>query len=142
MKKGLLLMMAFTLIFAIFATTADAKPRGAIKSPKQSYTQTPKKSTDNVQQSNTGTKAGTTSTAATTKRGFFSGGGLMKGLMIGGIAGLLFGSMFAGMGFLGNIIGLMLNVFAIVILIMAIRGIYMYFKNRRKPQFPNDRGRY
>ncbi|TYP72588.1 hypothetical protein [Paenibacillus methanolicus] len=140
MKKSMLLIMAFTLIFAVFAGSASAKPRGgSFKSPKQSYTQTPKK-TDNVQQSTSGTK-NTASTAATTKRGFSSGGSFMKGLMIGGLAGMLFGSMFMNMGFMGDFLGLLVNLFAIYLLFVAIRGIVRYFRNRRKPHHPNDQYR-
>ncbi|MFB9330490.1 hypothetical protein ACFFSY_31495 [Paenibacillus aurantiacus] len=141
MKKSMLLIMAFTLIFAVFAGTASAKPRGgSFKSPKQSYSSTPKK-TDNVQQSNSGTK-NTTGAATTTKRGFSSGGSFMKGLMIGGLAGMLFGSMFMNMGFMGDFLGLLVNLFAIFLLFVAIRGIVRYFRNRRKPHYPNDHQGY
>ncbi|UVI27716.1 hypothetical protein [Paenibacillus spongiae] len=142
MKKGLMFVMAFVLFFAVTAGTVDAKPRGGIKSPKKSFTQTPNKSQDNVNASNPGTKSPGATAGTTQKRGFNSGGGFLKGMMIGGLAGMLFGSMFAGMGFMGNILGLLVNLFAIFMLIVAIRGIFMYFKNRRKPHTPNDRGRY
>ncbi|MFD0711633.1 hypothetical protein [Paenibacillus sp. GCM10027626] len=140
MKKGLLLFMAFTLFFAFSVGAADARPRGGLKSPKQSFTKTPSKPADNAKQSNPGT--GTKSPAANQQRGFNSGGGFLKGMMIGGLAGMLFGSMFAGMGFMGDMLGLIVNLFAIFLLIVAIRGIFMYFKNRRKPYEPNDRRPY
>ncbi|RCW51003.1 hypothetical protein [Paenibacillus prosopidis] len=131
MKKGFMVMMALALFFTLgFGQYADAKPRGGMKSPKQSFTQTPKK-TDNVSQTNTGTKAGTTT--GTTKPGFFSGGGLMKGLMIGGLAGLLFGSMFSGLGAFGNILGLMINLLAIFAIIMLIRVAFVYLRSKRNP---------
>ncbi|MGM0880368.1 MAG: hypothetical protein ACQEXQ_04925 [Bacillota bacterium] len=131
MKKGFMVMMALALFFTLgFGQYADAKPRGGMKSPKQSFTQTPKK-TDNVSQTNSGTKAGTTT--GTTKPGFFSGGGLMKGLMIGGLAGLLFGSMFSGLGAFGNILGLMINLLAIFAIIMLIRVAFVYLRSKRNP---------
>ncbi|MBW7473968.1 hypothetical protein K0T92_04375 [Paenibacillus oenotherae] len=136
MKKTLLLLMAFTLFVAFSAGAADARPRGGIKSPKKSFTQTPKKQ---VNESNSGTKApGTPAAGTKANRGFFSGGSLMKGLMIGGIAGLLFGGMFANLGFLGDFLGLLINVLAIYVLFIAIRGIFRYFRNNRKPSNPDD----
>ncbi|WP_308634370.1 hypothetical protein [Paenibacillus silvisoli] len=143
MKKGLLMLMAFALFFAFSAGAVDAKPRGKISSPKKSFTTTPSKPADSVNKSTSGTSGTTKSGAATTgNRGFFSGGSLMKGLMIGGLAGLFFGSMFGGMGFLGDMFGLIINVLAIYILIVAIRGIFHYFKNKRKPARPDDRRPY
>ncbi|NIK76536.1 putative lipid-binding transport protein (Tim44 family) [Paenibacillus castaneae] len=139
MKKGLMVIMALTLFFTIgFGQYADAKPRGGgFKSPKQSFTQTPKK-TDNASQTSSGTK--TSPKAGTTKTGAFSGGGLMKGLMIGGLAGLMFGSLFAGMGAFGNILGLMVNLLAIFALIMLIRVAFVYLLSKRNQS--NQRRRY
>ncbi|GFN30777.1 hypothetical protein [Paenibacillus xylaniclasticus] len=132
-KKGIALFMALTLLFVLVNESADAKPRRAIKSPKQSYTETPSKSSNNVSQSNPGTNSGTKSgtTNPSTQRGFFSGGSFMKGLMIGGLAGLLFGGIFSNMGFFGNLIGLLINVMAIFALIAGIRAAINYFRNRR-----------
>lgn len=133
-KKGLLMMIAFTVFFAFTAATSDAKPRGGMKSPKQSYTTTPSKSSDTGSVSS-GTKSGSTAGSAAgtpAKRGFFSGGSMLKGMMIGGLAGLLFGSMFANMGFFGDFLGLLVNVLALYILFIAIRSIVVYFRNRRK----------
>ncbi|BBH19759.1 hypothetical protein Back11_11040 [Paenibacillus baekrokdamisoli] len=144
MKKSLLLLMAFTLFLAFSAGSVDARPKfGGMKSPKKSYTQTPAKPAENVNKSTPGSTSGTgaAKSGTTANRGFFSGGGLMKGLMIGGIAGLLFGSMF-GSGFLGNFLGLLVNVLAIFIVIAAIRSIFLYFRNRRKTTYPDDRRRH
>lgn len=130
MKKGILISMALTLFFVLgFGQAVDAKPRGSLKSPKQSYTQTPSKVDSGSTQTGTGTKTTTGAGAATaTKSGF--GGSFMKGMLFGGIAGLLFGSMF-GTGFLGQMMGLLINVIAIVVVIMIIRAIYVYFRNKR-----------
>jgi uncharacterized membrane protein len=62
----------------------------------------------------------------------------MKGLMIGGLAGLLFGGMF-GTGFLANMLGLLVNVAALIVLFMAIRGIYNAIKRRRQSHDTNQR---
>lgn len=131
MKKGILVMMAFVLFFTLgFSQYADARPRGGIKSPKQGVTQNPKR-TDDVKQTNPGTKTG--ATTGTTKPGFFSGGSLMRGLMIGGLAGLMFGSLFAGWGAFGNILGLMINLLAIFAVIMLIRVAFVYLRSKRNP---------
>lgn len=133
MKKGLLVMLALTLFLSLgFGQVADAK-RGGFKSPKKSVTQTPSK-TDNVNQSNPGTKAGTGATAGTAAKsgGLFGGSGLMKGLMIGGLAGMLFGGLFGGMGAFGEIMGLMINLLAIFAIIMLIRVAFVYLRNKKK----------
>ncbi|WP_342561545.1 hypothetical protein NST84_18025 [Paenibacillus sp. FSL R7-0345] len=140
MKRVMMIVMAFTLFFAVTAPDfADAK-RGGFKSGSRGFTTTPKKSTtDNVRKSDstTGTTAGTASTA---KRGFFSGGGLMKGMMIGGLAGFLFGSMFAGMGAFGNILGFLVNMLAIYLVVVLVMS---FFRRRRERRRLEERdGRY
>lgn len=133
MKKGMLVMIALTLMFTFgFGQVADAK-RGGFKSPKQSVTQ-PKN--DSATQSNPGartgaaTGAGAAGTAA--KGGLFGGSSLMKGLMIGGLAGMLFGGMFGGMGAFGEIFGLLINLLAIFAIIMLIRVAFVYLKSKKK----------
>ncbi len=142
MKKLMLLMMAFTLLLAFgVPDSADAK-RGGGKSGRSGFTQTPSKPAQNVQRSDSSTAAkspASTTAGPTANRGFFSGGGLMKGLMIGGLAGMLFGSMFGGMGFMGDILGLMINLLAIFLLFVAIRAIFTYFRNNRKRVDDNRR---
>ncbi|WP_028561194.1 hypothetical protein [Paenibacillus pinihumi] len=135
MKKLMLLMMAFTLFLAFAVPdSADAKRGGGMKSGRSGFTQTPKKPAENVQKSDasTASKSQAATTGSTANRGFFGGGGFMKGLMIGGLAGMLFGGLFGGMGFMGDILGLLINVFAIVLLFVAIRAIFNYFRNNKK----------
>jgi predicted lipid-binding transport protein (Tim44 family) len=130
MKKLLLVMMSSLLIFAVVTpSTIDAKGARSYKSPSGSFKQPTKPATtkDSVSKSQPASP-----TTPTTNRGFFSGGGLMKGLLIGGIAGMLFGGMFGNMGALGNIFGLLINVLAIYFLFMIIRSIVVYFIQRRK----------
>lgn len=131
MKKGIMVVMALALVFTLgFGQYADAKPRRGFKSPRQGFTQNPKKP-DNVNQTNPGTRAGTP--AGTTRPGFFGGGNLMRGLMLGGLAGLLFGGLFSGMGAFGNILGLMINLLAIFSVIMLIRVAFAYLRSKRNP---------
>jgi predicted lipid-binding transport protein (Tim44 family) len=133
MKKLLLVIMSSLLIFAIVTpSVVDAKGARSYKSPSGSFKKPtqPASSKDNV--SNTKPATPTNGANTTANRGFFSGGGLMKGLLIGGIAGMLFGGMFGSMGALGNIFGLLINILAIYFLFVIIRNIIVYFINRRK----------
>lgn len=138
MKKGFISIIALAVFLSLgfgFSDTADAKRGGGFKSPKQSYTQ--KKDTG-TQQSNTGatstsgTKANTTGTA-TKSGGLFGGSGFMKGMMIGGLAGLLFGGMFGNMGAFGEILGLLVNVAAIVAIFMIIIAAFTYVRRKNTP---------
>ena len=56
----------------------------------------------------------------------------MKGLFVGGLAGLLFGSMFANMGMLGSILGFAINAAAIILIVVVIRKIFRMFKEKKK----------
>ncbi|MCK9862562.1 hypothetical protein [Paenibacillus sp. ATY16] len=136
MKKGLLVIMAFALFLTFGLGQADAAKRGGgFKSPKQSYTQTPKKQA-NVQESNSGTKAGATTNktgAATTNKGFFSGGGFMKGMLIGGLAGMLFGGLLGNMGGMGQFFGLLINLIAIFVLVRIVISLFRMFKKKNNP---------
>ncbi|RKD26028.1 hypothetical protein BEP19_01220 [Ammoniphilus oxalaticus] len=58
-------------------------------------------------------------------------GGVMRGMLYGGLAGLLFGSLFAGMGGFGALLGLAVNVLAIMVLFMVARRVISYFKEKR-----------
>ena len=62
------------------------------------------------------------------------GGGFLQGLMLGGLAGLLFGSLLAEMGGFGALFGLLLNVFAIYLLIVLLRNVAQLFRNRVRPK--------
>lgn len=144
-KKALLIfsLFAFTIaVTTIPAQSAEAAKARSFSSGKKSFSNTPSKSDSGVSSSSTTNKSNATSGTSTTQnRGFFSGGSMMKGLMIGGLAGMLFGSMFAGMGALGNLFGLLINVLALFALFVVFRMVYDKFKNRRRPNNdPNANG--
>lgn len=148
MKKFLSVFIAIALVFSVTAapTVIDAAKRGGFSSGVKKYNTTPNKSsnsTNSTNQSNSNMNSSTktpNNTATTQNRGFFSGGSLMKGLMIGGLAGMLFGGMFANMGFLGNVLGLLINVAAIFVIIMLVSAIVRKIRNRQKPA--NTTGRW
>lgn len=142
MKKWMLVLTACFLVLAFSAPdfAEAAKPKGGYKSGTKTYSPTDTKqdpaktdsgkTTTNATNQTT-THPSTTASTATKPGGFFSGG-LMKGLMIGGLAGLLFGSLFGGLGPLGDFLGLLINVLALVMLFALVRKVVMYFVEKRK----------
>lgn len=136
-KRIFMVMMAFTLIFSTLAIPdhADAR-RGGFKSGTKSYQSNPSRSNTNNSTNSTTSNPKNNATnnsasTATKKPGFFGGGSLMKGLMIGGLAGMLFGGLFGNMGFLGDILGLAINLLAVYVIVMLGVGIYRSIKKRR-----------
>ncbi|HHY72075.1 MAG TPA: hypothetical protein GX497_02380 [Bacillus bacterium] len=141
MKKLLAAIITATLIFTplgtvIFQdqpTTVDAKKYSSGKKGFNLNKNQPNNNNNNSYFQNKKPDSPKTNKSAATPNQT-NKGGLMKGLMLGGLAGLLFGSLFANMGFLGSILGLLINVLAIVVLIAVIRGIFNYFKNKKKKE--------
>ncbi len=66
----------------------------------------------------------------------------MKGLMLGGLAGMLFGGLFGGMGFLGNLLGLAVNLLAIYAIIAVVVWLFRRFKRRPQNDDYHRGGRY
>jgi hypothetical protein len=145
MKKIITAMLAATLFFSPAAgfvfndqpATVEAK---GYKSGKRGFNMQHNRS--NFQQKQRQETPATKSQMQqpNPKGGFFSGG-LMKGLMFGGIAGLLFGSLFAHMGVLGPLLGLVINVAAIYVLIVLIRKVFELLRNENKREDTNPWGR-
>ncbi|RKP56958.1 hypothetical protein D7Z26_02920 [Cohnella endophytica] len=135
-KKALLVLslFAFTIAVTVPVDSADARPR-SFSSGKKSFSKTPPKSQDSVSKSSTTNKSSTSSTSGTTakKPGFFSGGSFMKGMMIGGLAGLMFGGMF-GSGFLASMMGFIVNALALVVLVAVAMAVVNAFRRRRQPR--------
>lgn len=72
------------------------------------------------------------STAKPNKGGMFRSGGLMKGIMLGGLAGLLFGGLLGHMGIFGAMLGFAVNILALFVLIAIIGKIISLFKRKKK----------
>ena len=51
-------------------------------------------------------------------------GGFMRGLIAGGLAGLLFGSLLAQWGILGSLLGLLINVGAILVIVWLVVKLF------------------
>ncbi|MFT4414692.1 hypothetical protein ACLM5H_12605 [Fredinandcohnia humi] len=138
MKKLLSAFLAFTLILSpvgnvVFQdqTTVEAK---GYKSGKKSFNSNTGTTNKFQQDKKTNTTTTNKSTATTTPKGGLMSGGLMKGLMLGGLAGFLFGGLLANMGILGSFLGLMVNILAIFILFSVIRKIFTLIKNKRNKE--------
>lgn len=134
MKKWLILLMAFAIVIAPVGFGHDqveAKKLGGYKSGVKSFNKnvTPNKSNSNLNSNKT--------PGATTPKAPATGGGFMRGLMFGGLAGLLFGSMFDGLGAFGAILGFMVNMLLIVALIGVVVAAFTYIKNSRRNQDTN-----
>ncbi|MFC5467673.1 hypothetical protein ACFPPD_03015 [Cohnella suwonensis] len=123
-------LVAFTVVVTVPANSVDAKPR-SFSSGKKSFSKTPAQSQDSVSKSSTTNTSSASSTGGTTNKGFFSGGSFMKGMMIGGLAGLMFGGMF-GTGFFGNMMGFLINALALAVLIAVAVAAFNAFKRRRQ----------
>lgn len=144
MKKILAAIFAMTLIFSpigdyVFqdqgTSTVEAK---RYKSGKKSFA--PSNGTNNNQsffQNNKKDSVNDNKSSAkqnNQNKGGFMSGGLAKGLMLGGLAGLLFGGLLGNLGILGSILGLMINMLAIVFLISIAVKIYQFFKRKKKEE--------
>lgn len=147
MKKLSAILMAFTLAFSSLGTvilvddvqTVEAK---SYKSGKKGFNNNNNTGSNNYNQNNdsgsnsTVNKSTTTnkSTTNTTKAGGFTSGGLMRGLFIGGLAGLLFGSLFSDMGLIGNLLGFAINALAIVFIVFICIKIYQMMTRKKNKE--------
>ncbi|MDM5213679.1 hypothetical protein QUF94_19960 [Peribacillus sp. NJ4] len=140
MKKFMAALLTITLAFSpvgtyVFQDHSESVDARGYKSGKRSFNSN-NNNNSNFQNKETKKSDATTTNKAKTGN-TFNKGGLMKGIMLGGLAGLLFGSLFANMGALGSILGLLINVLAVVALIVVIRKIFTYFKDKKKKEDPN-----
>lgn len=151
MKKLSAIVLAFALVFsnagaAILHDSGDvAVEAKSYKSGKKgfsggndNFSKNRTSKDDASTNSNTLNKSTTTqnnkTTATTANKGGFSSGGFLKGLLVGGLAGLLFGSLFADLGFLGSLLGLAINLGAILIIAYLIMKIYFMLKRKHEKE--------
>jgi beta-lactamase regulating signal transducer with metallopeptidase domain len=139
-KKLFSAMLAITLLFTPISgflvgdhvTTVSAKGYKSGKKSFNSNTNSPSliKKDDTQQKSSTTTKSNTTTKP--------KAGSLMKGLFLGGLAGLLLGGLLSNLGILGSLIGLAINILAIFAVIFIIRKVIAYFINKNKRKHKED----
>ncbi|MDD9148524.1 hypothetical protein OYT88_08190 [Sporolactobacillus sp. CQH2019] len=138
MKKMMAALLALALIFTPagnFAFHFADNPVSAkgyhsgVKSFNTSKSGGTKSLFQNKQQ---GTKQNSATTAPATKS--FTGGGFMRGMIFGGLSGLLFGSLISHFGGLGMIAGFLFNVLVIVAAIVLIRYLLaaLFSRSRKK----------
>ena len=150
MKKLTAIFLAFTLVFTsvggtLFAFDDHQVEAKSYKSGKKGFKSNNNNS--NIQNkdndSNTNNNGNVSNNQnnttnkntkdTTTKKGGFSSGGLVKGLFIGGLAGLLFGSLFSDLGVLGSILGFMINAGAILLVVfLAVKLVQMMTRKKDK----------
>lgn len=131
MKKFITAILAAAIAFspvgsAVFhdqSTTVEARGSkgGGFKSTNGSVNSP---STSTFQNKKANSAVSNKSTYSTKKKNSFFSSRLMKGLMLGGLAGLIFGSLLSSMGMLGSVLGLLVNVLAIIVIIAIIRKIF------------------
>ncbi|MBO1582582.1 MULTISPECIES: hypothetical protein [Bacillus] len=140
LKKLVTVMTALMVVFGassfVFVDHAAAK---SYKSGKKSFTPSSgqkskvdlnkKDSNVNAQKTNPDTKTKASNTAPKSNKGSF-----MKGLLLGGLGGLLMGSLFANMGALGSVLAFMVNMLVMAGIVMLAVRAFKYFKNQRKKQ--------
>lgn len=144
MKKFISALLAIFLVFSpatdfLFQNdvqTVEAKRYSSGKKSFNMNNSTPKSNQNYFQNKKAEEKKATanTSTVNKTDQGTSSKGGFLSGLMLGGLAGLLFGGLLAEWGMLGSVFGLLINLLAIVALIAIIARIFAFFKDRKKKE--------
>ena len=81
-----------------------------------------KKDTDSKQNSSAAKKNDSASSKS---------GGFMKGMLFGGLAGLMLGGLLGNMGAMGAVLGLLINIIAVVAVFMIIRKLFQMYINKR-----------
>lgn len=126
-------MIAMTIVFSpvgnfvfqdIQQTEVSAKK---YRSGSKSFNPTSPSQNNNVNRQNNNV---TNRNNATTTRN--NNGGFMRGMMYGGLAGLLFGGLLAGMGGLGPLFGMAINIIGILLLFMVISKVISMIKQRNR----------
>ena len=137
-KKLIAFMTVFGLMLAPVGinTLDDVQARG-YKSGKKSFQPsqyqkiTPKKEQNRQNNMNSNKKKENVNQSAAQKSGK---GSFVKGMLLGGLGGLLVGSLFSNMGPLGPVFAFIVNMLVLVGIIMIIRSLFLHFKRQRKEQ--------
>ncbi|WP_244266312.1 DUF2653 family protein [Listeria rocourtiae] len=117
-----------TVMPAKYEQVSEAHAKG-YRSPSRSY----RPNNNQVKRNNNTTnKATNNQTAKKSNRGFWGG------LMFGGLAGLLFGSMLGNMGAFGDILALIINVIAIILIIRLLIYFFQKWRNRNNPKLQSN----
>ncbi len=137
--KILASFMLLTFVFApiaesTFVNTSHEVSAKSYRSGKKSFNSNSGSNKNNSSIFNQ--KKSTTSNAKTTKTNSFNKGSFAKSMLLGGVAGLLFGSLLANMGMMGSVLGLLVNVLVIILIIGLIKRIFFSRNNNNNHNRP------
>lgn len=145
-KKVLAALIAVALIFApaqsfVFQPQDNQVSAKGYRSGVKSFNSN-KSNTNSLFQNKQQNKSNTQNTTSAARG--FTGGGFMRGMIFGGLSGLLFGSLLSQMGGFGMIAGLLINILAVVAIIALIRYLFVSFRKakRKKAEDMNPWKRY
>ncbi len=128
----LLTFVAAPIAESTFVNTSHEVSAKSYRSGKKSFNSNSGTNSNNPSSFNQ--KKSTNSNAATTKTNSFNKGSFAKSMLMGGIAGLLFGSLLANMGMMGSVLGLLINVLVIVLIIGLIKKIFTRNNHNNRPR--------
>ncbi|MCQ2009992.1 hypothetical protein NOM01_08215 [Sporolactobacillus sp. STSJ-5] len=137
MKKIMAAFLALTLIFTpvgnfVFHRSDQQVSARGYRSGVKSFQSNRGTGTTSFFKSNRSQNARTGTSAKN-----FTGGSFMRGMIFGGLSGLLFGSLFSHLGGFGMMAGFLINLIAILVVISLIRYIITSFSRRKKPEDSN-----
>lgn len=138
LKKIIASTLVFSLLFGPVSSYIDQNPATvsakSYKSGKRSYNSSTSNSSTFFKNSNNQQvykqKTTTSVKKSTIKKS--NKGSFLKGLFVGGLAGLLFGSLLGKLGILGSLLGLAVNILAIMALVTIVRKVISAIRNRRR----------
>ena len=123
----LLTFVAAPIAESTFVNTSHEVSAKSYRSGKKSFNSNTGTNSNNSATFNQ--KKSTTSNAQASKPNSFNKGSFAKSMLLGGVAGLLFGSLLANMGMMGSVLGLLINVLVIVLIIGLIKKIFFTRNN-------------
>ncbi|MCO7177166.1 hypothetical protein ACFP7A_14010 [Sporolactobacillus kofuensis] len=137
MKKIMAAFLALALIFTpagdfVFHSTDHQVSAKGYRSGVKSFQSNRSGGTTSFFKSNRSQGTRTTNPARN-----FTGGSFMRGMIFGGLSGLLFGSLFSHFGGFGMMAGFLINLIAILVVIALIRYIISSFTRRRNSEDSN-----
>jgi predicted lipid-binding transport protein (Tim44 family) len=144
LKKMLAAFVALALIFSplgdtVFHQDTQVSAKG-YRTGVKSFT--PNKSNNfNTFFKNRNQRSNTNTATNGFPRGF-SGGGFMRGMIFGGLSGLLFGSLLSHFGGFGMIAGFLINIVAILAIIALIRYLFVSFTERARRRRTEESDRW
>lgn len=120
-------MLMFAAISFISPDSAEAK---GYKSGRKSYAPTQNDTVTQKQDStvNSSKVQQDSKAPATAKKS----GGFLKGMLLGGIGGLLLGSLFAGLGPIGSILAFFVNMMLMAGIVMIAVKLFKHWRKKKK----------